>query len=350
MRELTSHICDCIDKSESIVLASIISRSGSAPRTAGTRMLIDREGKGIGTIGGGLLEGRSMNKAVELFETGHSYLLPFDLTHMDVAAMDMICGGEVEVLLDLVLPTPENRKVFTRYRAALENGEKALLLTAARQSGGQGVQTDHCVITRDGEVTGSVHLSPETLDELLSGSQAFSIQQVITQPEVLLITAPTSQPKTVYLFGGGHVSLPTGYFASRVGFDVVILDDREEFANSQRFPFAREVRLLPDFHSPFSDLSPVDENAFVVIVTRGHLHDKTVLAQALRTRAAYIGMIGSRTKRNKIYRALLDQGFTQEDLGRVHAPIGIEIEAETPEEIAISIVAELIHERAKLTP
>jgi xanthine dehydrogenase accessory factor len=349
MKELTTRICEAIENNESIVLASIISRAGSAPRTAGTRMLIDRDGKGIGTIGGGLLEHNSMKKAVELFETGTSHLLAFDLTHMDVAAMDMICGGEVEVLLDLVRPTPENRAVFARYRHSLENGEKALLLTVVRQDAEERLQTDHCFISRSGEVSGPHPLSAETLNELLSVSQAFSIQQVISQPERLLITAPTEQPKTVYLFGGGHVSLPTGYFASKVGFDLVVLDDREAFANPRRFPFAREVKVIPDFNTAFSDL-PVDEDAFVVIVTRGHLHDKTVLAQALGTRAAYIGMIGSRGKRNKIYRALLDQGFTEEDLARVHAPIGIEIQAETPEEIAISIVAELIDERAKLNP
>lgn len=347
MRQLIPHICEAIEKNESIVLASIISRTGSAPRTAGTRMLIDREGKGIGTIGGGLLEANSMKKAVELFETGTSTLLPFDLTHMDVAAMDMICGGEVEVLLDLVLPTPENRAVFGRYRAALENNEKALLLTVARQTDGPCHQTDHGFIARDGGVTGSLSpLPPETLNALLSGTQAFSIQQVLLTEGQLLVTAPTQRPKTVFIFGGGHVSLPTGYFASRVGFDVVILDDREAFANPRRFPFARDIRVVADFTSAFSDL-PVDEDAFVVIVTRGHLHDKTVLAQALRTQAAYIGMIGSRGKRNKIYRALLDQGVSEEELARVHSPIGIEIEAETPEEIAISIVAELIAERAK---
>jgi xanthine dehydrogenase accessory factor len=349
MKELTTRICEAIEKNESIVLASIVSRAGSAPRTAGTHMLIDREGKGIGTIGGGLLEHKSMIKAVELFETGTSYLLPFDLTHMDVAGMDMICGGEVEVLLDLVRPTPENREVFARYRLALENGEKALLLTVVRQETEQRLQTDHCFISRSGEATAPLPLPAETLNELLSGSQAFSIQQVLSQQDILLVTTPTAQPKTVYIFGGGHVSLPTGYFASKVGFDVVVLDDREAFASPRRFPFARKVKVVPDFNTAFSDL-PVDEDAFVVIVTRGHLHDKTVLAQALGTQAAYIGMIGSRGKRNKIYRALLDQGFTEEDLARVHAPIGIEIQAETPEEIAISIVAELIDERAKLSP
>jgi len=130
-----------------------------------------------------------------------------------------------------------------------------------------------------------------------------------------------------------------------VGFPVVVVDDREEFADAGQFPEAREVRCMP-FGGVMARL-PVDVHAFVVIVTRGHLYDKEVLGQALRTEARYIGMIGSRRKRDLIYKRLLEEGFTEEDLARVHSPIGLDIGAETPEEIAVSIVAELIDVRAR---
>ena len=129
-------------------------------------------------------------------------------------------------------------------------------------------------------------------------------------------------------------------------FYTVVLDDREEFANRQRFTDSDEIVVLKSFEDAFVG-RVFDTNSYIVIVTRGHSHDKTVLAQALKTNAEYIGMIGSRRKRDIIYQKLLADKFSQTDIDRVHSPIGLNIRAETPEEIAISIVAELIQSRAE---
>ncbi len=124
-----------------------------------------------------------------------------------------------------------------------------------------------------------------------------------------------------------------------------MLDDREEFANRERFKEADEIKPLVFFENSFEDLD-INQDSYIVIVTRGHVHDRTVLEQALRTNAGYIGMIGSKRKRNAIYKALLNQGLGPGDTDRVHSPIGLEIGAETPQEIAVSIIAELIAVRA----
>ncbi|MGD9211980.1 MAG: XdhC family protein, partial [Desulfobacteraceae bacterium] len=163
-----------------------------------------------------------------------------------------------------------------------------------------------------------------------------------------LIIEPSARIKRVYLFGAGHVAQPTARFAAMVGFRVIVIDDRSNFANSERFPEAHDIRVIEDFEKVLSDL-PINEDSFIVILTRGHFHDGTVLKQALKTNAGYIGMIGSRRKRDLIYDDLLNQGFSRDDFKRVHAPIGLSIGAETPEEIGMSIVAELIHKRAQLT-
>lgn len=135
---------------------------------------------------------------------------------------------------------------------------------------------------------------------------------------------------------------------TRVGFRTIVFDDREEFANRHRFSFAHDVCVCPDYQQLFSDCD-VNDDSYVVIVTRGHQHDKTVLVQALRTEAGYIGMIGSRTKRDTLFNELLTEGISRDDLKRVFSPIGLPIGAETPEEIAISIVSELVKERAAKT-
>ena len=135
--------------------------------------------------------------------------------------------------------------------------------------------------------------------------------------------------------------------ASLVGFRTVVLDDREKFANQDNFPRADEVIVLEDFNHVLNNLS-LARGAYVVIVTRGHAHDQTILEQVLATSATYIGMIGSRTKVAHCFQSLKEKGFSQDQLVRVHAPIGLKIGSETPEEIAVSIVAQLIHVRSQL--
>jgi xanthine dehydrogenase accessory factor len=134
-----------------------------------------------------------------------------------------------------------------------------------------------------------------------------------------------------------------------VGFRVWVLDDREAFANPERFPDAHQLKVLDGFERAFEDLE-VTADSYVIIFTRGHLHDKIVLTRALATDAGYIGMIGSRRKRNAIYDALRAEGIPQAEIERVHCPIGLAIGAETPEEIAVSIVAEMISHRSKKKP
>ncbi len=161
--------------------------------------------------------------------------------------------------------------------------------------------------------------------------------------EILL--EPVFCEPTVYIFGGGHVSEQVAPLAKNVHFKVVVIDDREIFANRERFPEADEV-IVSEFEKCFDRLS-IDESSYLVIVTRGHLYDGIVLEQALKSKARYIGMIGSRKKIGTLYQSLTAKGIAKEALGRVHAPIGIEINSETPEEIAVSIVAELIKVRGE---
>lgn len=148
-----------------------------------------------------------------------------------------------------------------------------------------------------------------------------------------------------YIFGGGHVGKAIEPLLRYVNFSAVILDDREEYASSERFPEADRLVVLKDFDHAFEDIE-TDENSYVIIVTRGHKGDYQVLKNALKQKSAYIGMIGSRTKVAEVMNKLRQEGFAQEDLDRVYSPIGLSIFAETPEEIGISVVAEMIMVRA----
>lgn len=156
---------------------------------------------------------------------------------------------------------------------------------------------------------------------------------------------PITPAPTVFIFGGGHISLFVARLSKMVGFEVAVIDDRAEFANRERFPEAGLV-IADEFASTVKKLK-VNRTSYLVIVTRGHRQDEEVLEWAAQTDAKYVGMIGSGKKIQTVYSNLKKKGISQERLNRVHAPIGLDIGAETPEEIAVSIVAEMIQVRSK---
>jgi xanthine dehydrogenase accessory factor len=156
---------------------------------------------------------------------------------------------------------------------------------------------------------------------------------------VEIFVEPILPQPILYLFGGGHVSMAVAKAASAAGFAVGVVDDREAFANPQRFPAAQEV--FTSYDDAFEKIHP-NASTYLVIVTRGHKEDMRVLAWAARTDARYVGMIGSKRKVLSVYKALEQEGYKPEEFERIYAPMGLEIGALSPEEIAISIVAELI--------
>ncbi len=154
------------------------------------------------------------------------------------------------------------------------------------------------------------------------------------------------QPKEeVLIFGAGHIAACVSKLAKTVGFKATIIDDRKEFANQDRFPEADEI-IAEDTEKALTHLN-ITPSTYIIVLTRGHLKDEEVLGSVIRSNAAYIGMIGSRKKNATVFQHLEEQGISQDELAKVHAPIGIDIKAQTPEEIAVSIVAEIIHVRRK---
>src|SRR5262249_9364512 len=151
---------------------------------------------------------------------------------------------------------------------------------------------------------------------------------------------PVLPAATLYIFGAGHVAQSLYKVANLAGFDVNVIDDRESYADRERFPCAKEV-VVEDFEKAMARLTP-SETSYIVIVTRGHRDDMRVLRWAVRTSARYIGMIGSKRKTIAIFRELVKEGIPEQLFKRVHAPVGLDIGAQTPEEIAVSITAELI--------
>jgi len=342
MRVLFNEMAKLVQEGVSFAVATIFDKTGSAPRTAGAKMVVRPDGSIVGTIGGGRLEADAIELAREALASRWTRIQSFDLTSKDAAAMDMICGGKGEILIDFVDAADEsNRAVCQAADEILERKEKAWLITAL----GRGMASrQQCLVRRDGTLVGKLDADPAFLAKLTAGPAKISIHaEALDGPRFLV--EPIRRAETAYIFGAGHVSQRVAPLCESVGFRTVVLDDRAEYASRARFPQPSELMVVKTF-APLPEL-PVDEDSYLVILTRGHLHDKTVLEQALRTNAGYIGMIGSKRKRDMVYQALLEQGYGKEDLARVCSPIGVDILAETPEELAVSIVGEMIKVRAE---
>ena len=337
MKDILESLLETLEQGRDAVFCGIVESSGSAPRTSGARMLVLSDGSIRGSVGGGPVEGASLARARKMLERGESHvLLPFDLNSHTAAQAGMVCGGAVKVLLQRV--TPERRGFFEKLKGLHDARQRPALVTV------MGAERAPAMALWS-EATGLEGAElPEGMAAELARKAAKTRQNFSLEGDGLRVFAePLVAPTVLHLVGAGHVALATAKVAAFAGFEVVVMDDRAEFASAERYPEAREVRVLENFDQCLKDLGPDD---YVVIVTRGHLHDRDVLAQALRTEAGYVGMIGSRSKRDAVYRSLLENGYTQADIDRVFCPIGLTIGADTPEEIAVSIVGEMIGVRA----
>ena len=342
--DIIPRLYELLGLGERLVLVTILRLRGSGPRRAGSKMLVLATGATTGTIGGGWLEAQAIGSAQEVLRTGRSQVLTLSLNQEAAAESGMICGGTVDLLVEwLDGSDPAIIEFFGRVAAMVESHRPIFPVTLVDQSTrttkvSRGLVDEHGTLIAGG--------LPTLDDQPWVAGIVGTIQPTLFQDgDHLVFVDPLNPPKTVWIFGAGHVAESLAPLCTLVDFRVVVLDDRAEFANSERFPTATQVRVVPAYAKALDDL-PIGMDALVVIVTRGHLWDQVVLAQALRTEAGYIGMIGSRRKRDTIYRALMEEGFGAAELQQVHCPIGLAIGAETPQEIAVSIVAELIAVRA----
>lgn len=237
-------------------------------------------------------------------------------------------------------------------------GRKAALATIVNVRGSiPSFKTAKMLVRDDGSILGTIgggcveaevwQAARAVIDEEKPRNLTFNLNQnpkydtgLVCGGTLDIFIEPILPTALLYVFGAGHVAFNLYNVARTAGFDVIIVDDRESYANRERYPEAREI-YSDDFETSFQKLAP-NETSFIVIVTRGHRDDMRVLRWAVDTPARYIGMIGSKRKVISIYRELQNEGMQADKFDRVHAPVGLDIGAVTPEEIAVAIVAEMI--------
>lgn len=346
MKNLFLSCANILEAGEDVVMITIINREGSGPRTAGSKMLVRRDGSIAGTIGGGIFEAQAIRMAQEVFQSGQAMTRAFRFSGSDVTEMDMICGGNAEIFVDLLRSSnSENAAVCRAIIDVKQRDQDAFLVTKIITGRGSENLIKLALIIKGKETVG-MPLSEENR-QTLERMHKNRYSQKVELGEIPYQIEPVHVPGTVYIFGAGHVSQRLASLTAFVDFQTIIVDDREEYANKERFPQADRIIVPESMENCMKDL-PISGKSYIVIVTRGHAFDMAVLSQALQTDAGYIGMIGSKRKRETIYLHLRRSGIQEEALARVHCPIGIDIEAETPEEIAVSIAGELIQARARM--
>ncbi|WP_022849641.1 XdhC family protein [Limisalsivibrio acetivorans] len=321
-----------IDNKKSFVLATVYSATGSTPRQPGAGMIITEAGETFSTIGGGLVEGKVLAEAEDMFKgSTSSKILEYTLTpgNTDVN-VDMICGGSIGIILELFTPDSPQSGVLKEYSSSpsgsvwlLEMGDDSVIRS---------------IIQR-----GSSHPLEE---RIFIGGLTPDSPLMLMEKGAKFFVNPFSDSGTLIIFGGGHVGVEVCRLASIADFDVIVVEDRPGFADEGRFPDAKEVLTPAELTDAFDTLE-VGRKTCIAIITRGHRLDEAVLERSLGSGAAYIGMIGSRRKRDIIYRNLMEKGFSELELRNVRCPIGVQINAESPVEIAFSIVAELIDFRGR---
>lgn len=344
MQDVFHEAVNLLEKDEQLVMATVIRTKGSTPQKPGAKLLVRKDGTGVGTLGGGCVEGDIWYAASQLMRRGgDAQYREYELNE-DLAAEDgLVCGGTMFFLIDPVYRPEEYLDVAKEIDNAYEGGPSVALASLIRSANGLGSIGSKLFIREDGSTEGSLgdlRLDHDAVKRARNLMAMGRNEYVITDEGVEYFIEAYTTPPQLVICGGGHVSRALASHAKPLGFRLFITDDREEFANTQRFPEA-DIVVAKKPEDALKEL-PINPNTFIVVATRGHRFDNVALAAAADTPARYVGLMGSKRKTILIYEDLVRMGLDEERLREIRSPIGLDIHARTPEEIAISIMGEIL--------
>lgn len=330
-----------------MVLATVTGTEGSTPQKPGSSALFDKSGLVAGTIGGGVLEGRVQKIALESLYKKEPVHQTFRLDTTVSDGEDALCGGKITILVDPDLV--RHKHVFEALRKSSGSRIPGVMITVVRDAGNKDILINRYWTTDGDRSLIPVELKPLIEPEikgLISGIDSYDlkelkIQQEEGKPSNLLLLEPVIPSPRLIIAGAGHIGRALSLIGSMLDFEVTIIDDRPEFANAANLPSANHI-IAGDIGDSIEKIKK-GEDTYFVIVTRGHRDDGKALKACIGSGAAYIGMIGSKTKVTLMHKEFISNGWATEDQwGRVFAPIGLDIRSKTVEEIAVSIAAQLV--------
>ena len=347
MKEVIQEAINQLSAGHPCVLATVVGTKGSTPQKPGSMLLVRQDGTGVGTLGGGCVEGDIWFAAKEMLRHGGGPEFKDYYLNEDIAARDgLVCGGTMYFFLEPLWDAADFQDIGHEVINAYEGGEPVGLATVVNAPEGVANLGAKLLLRIDGSTTGTLgrpELDEKAIAMARQVADVGSVDRFQTDDGIEVFVEGFTTPPTLVVVGGGHVGKATADLANMLGYRVFIVDDRPEFANPARFPYAEQTLVTP--YETWAEQLALNVNSFVVVATRGHRYDDQALESALRTRARYIGLMGSRRKNLMIYQRLLEQGVTLERLKQVHGPIGLDIGGLSPEELAVSIMSEIIMTR-----
>lgn len=325
---------------EKAALATIIRTTGSTPRGAGAQMVVYPDGRTVGTIGGGCGEAEVKRAALMSLDIGNPCLYRVSLDSVVAAEAGMVCGGNMDVFIEPV----RDATPFQQLASYWQREEPVVSLTVVR-SNKEEIIGQRSFIDLEGRGDWQGPFLPAQIKEQARRGeyQLVDLSWPEGGGEVEVFVHPVLPVAKLLVLGAGYVGQAVARLAGELDFRTTVVDDRVEFANRHNLPTADEI-ICDSFPRVLSRYR-LTANTYVVIVTRGHRSDEECLKLVINSPGAYIGMIGSRRKIKLLFENLVEQGISREVLKTVHSPIGLDIGAETPAEIAISILAEIIQVR-----
>ena len=345
MKEVIQEAVRLSEEGQPCVLATVVRTKGSTPQKAGAMLLVRQDGSGVGTLGGGCVEGDIWFAAKEILRQHGGPEFKDYYLNEDIAARDgLVCGGTMYFYLEPLWEPQGFASIGSEVLAAYEGGDAVGLATVVNvPSGGGGDLGAKLLLRLDGSVVGTLgdpYSDDKAVETARRVAEIGNTESFNTETGAEVFVEGFTTPPTLVMVGGGHVGKATADLAQSLGYQVYVVDDRPEFSNRERFPDAEQTLVTP--YDKWADHVSLNLNSFIVVATRGHRFDDMALESALGTNARYIGLLGSRRKTIMIYRRLIEQGTPVERLRQVHAPIGLDIGGLTPGELAVSIMSEII--------
>ena len=337
MKDQLNIISTWFEEKKSFAIATVIQTWGSSPRPVGSTMLISKDMEMAGSVSGGCVEGAVVKATMQLIENGTAQRLTFGVTDEDAWEVGLSCGGKMQVFAERFLAfdeRPEEQAAWQRLNDCLRNDRPCVLVT--RLQDGQGW---HSVITPDGTAFGE-HTPDGLVQEALRSYRERN-SQVVEYLEVSYFAQVFPRRSQMLIIGAAHITVDLVQLASMYDFETVVIDPRGIFSNKTQFSLPPDrifekypAEVLPDF--------TLDAYTYAVVLSHDPKIDDNALHILLRSEVGYIGALGSKKTHEKRVNRLRNAGFSEEEIARIHAPIGVDIHAKTPKEIALSIMGEII--------
>ena len=342
MESIYRKLQELLRNGETVAVATVVDVKGSAPREVGAKMIVHPSGQHVGTIGGGYGEAKVIRAGEGVIENGKPVMVRIELTHEISTESAGICGGVMQVFVEQWQPGWD---AFDAFYQSIGYRERVALVTVMRSAEPEKAG-NRAVVWLDRPSGGALGLG--VVERQVLADAVDSLQErkhrILQYPEQELdvFVEVQRRPPRLVILGSGHVAVPLAELATMCDFGVTVIDDRPEFASKERFPTADQI-IVADFQQAVREMA-MDEDTYVVLVTRWHTLDVVCLLEIIDRPLAYIGMIGSRRRVRGVFQLLEEEnGIPKEKLQRVYAPIGLPLAARTPAEIAVSIMGEVIN-------